>query len=79
MYEYMKMSLADRATVLWEEGIFVDKYIDVNIITNLYHLKNFFVEVVLSNHEGRIKEITPFRSGRRLDKYLDHINLKELI
>jgi hypothetical protein len=79
MYDYIKLSLADKATVLWEEGIFVDKYIDVKIITNLYHLKNFYVEVVLCNQEGRIKEITPFRSGKRLDKYLSHINLKELI
>lgn len=79
MYDYIKLDLNGRANLLWDEGIFIDKYIDLQIITNLYYLDNFYVEVVLSNKDGRITEITPFKSGDRLDKYIRHVDLKALI
>lgn len=79
IYEYIKLDMNARASLLWDEGLFIDKYIDLEIITNLYHLGKFYVEVVLSNKDGRITEITPFRHGDRLDKYVDHVDLKSLI
>ena len=68
----MKMDMNGRANMLWDEGIFIDKYIDLLIITNLYYLDSFFVEVVLSNKDGRITEITTFKHGERLEKYIRH-------
>jgi hypothetical protein len=79
LYDYIKLNMNEKANMLWDEGIFIDKYIDLSIITNLYYLHNFYVEVVLSNSNGRITEITPFKKGERLDKYLGHVDLKELI
>ena len=79
MFDYMKLDLNGRANLLWDEGIFIDKYIDLQIITNLYYLDNFYVEVVLSNKDGRITEITPFTAGERLEKYINHVDLKALI
>src|SRR5688572_8374145 len=65
IYDYIKLDLNDRANLLWDEGVFIEKYIDLQIITNLYYLDRFYVEVVLSNKDGRISEITPFKSGDR--------------
>jgi hypothetical protein len=79
LYDYIKLNLNDKANLLWDEGVFIDKYIDLDMITNLYYLPNFYVEVVLSNSNGRITEITPFKKGDRLEKYLRHVDLKELI
>lgn len=79
MFDYMKLDMNGRANLLWDEGIFIDKYIDLQIITNLYYLESFYVEVVLSNKDGRITEITPFKHGERLDKYIRHVDLKALI
>ena len=79
IYDYIKLDLNDRANLLWDEGVFIEKYIDLHIITNLYYLNKFYVEVVLSNKDGRISEITPFRSGERLEKYIRHVDLKSLI
>ncbi len=79
MHDYIKLNMNDKANLLWDEGLFLDKYIDLDIITNLYYLNNFYVEVVLSNTNGRISEITPFKKGNRLEKYLKAVDLKELI
>ncbi len=79
IYDYMKLDMNGRANLLWDEGVFIDKYIDLQIITNLYYLERFYVEVVLSNKDGRIAEITPFKNGDRLDKYIRHVDLKALI
>ena len=79
LYDYIKLGLNDKANLLWDEGVFIDKYIDLDMITNLYFLSNFYVEVVLSNSNGRITEITPFKKGDRLEKYLRQVDLKELI
>jgi hypothetical protein len=79
IYDYIKLDLNDRANLLWDEGVFIEKYIDLHIITNLYYLDKFYVEVVLSNKDGRISEITPFKSGDRLEKYIRHVDLKMLI
>jgi hypothetical protein len=79
LYDYIKLNLNDKANLLWDEGVFIDKYIDLDMITNLYYLHNFYVEVILSNSNGRITEITPFKKGERLEKYLRHVDLKELI
>ena len=79
MQDYIKLNLNDKANLLWDEGLFIDKYIDLSIITNLYYLHNFYVEVVLSNVNGRITEITPFKKGNRLEKYITQVDLKELI
>jgi hypothetical protein len=79
IYDYIKLDMNERANILWDEGVFIDKYIDLRIITNLYYLDKFYVEVVLSNKDGRITEITPFKNGDRLEKYINHVDLKALI
>lgn len=79
MVEYSKLSLGDKADMLWKNGLFIDTYSDRLVTANLYFIHNFFVEVVVTHNNSHIKEITPFKTGSRIEKYLEMISLKELI
>jgi hypothetical protein len=79
LHEYLRLDLNSRADLLWKEGILVDKFMDDSSTINLYHFHDFYVEVVLCNRDCKITEITPFKRGVRLEKYLSRIELKNLI
>ncbi len=79
IYKYIKLSLAEKADILWKTGLFIENYCDRSVTTNLYFIDSFFVEVVVTHNTARIREITPFCGGTRLEKYLEKINLRELI
>jgi hypothetical protein len=76
---YISLPIDEKATVLWEQGRFVDCYLNSEMMTNLYQLKDYFVEVVLTPQNARISEITAFKKGSRLDKYLQEVNLNDLL
>lgn len=72
----MRLNAEQKAVHLWEEGVYLQKYVNRRKVTSLYSLYSFFVEVIISDKE--ITEIVPFRDGDRLDKYLETISLKKL-
>ena len=74
LYEYIALDTSQRAETLWQEGEFMTNLVDGNHAYSLYSLHGFYVEVVLVDNE--ISEVTPFKLGDRLDKYLRHIDLK---
>ena len=57
----------ERGTVLETEKVYDDTFL-------LYYLDNFFVEITMSQEQGII-DITPFKTGYRLEKYIDKINI----
>jgi hypothetical protein len=75
---YIKLDIDERAAILWERGRFVDSYMNEEMMTNLYQLCDYFVEVVLSANTACISEITAFKKGARLDKYLEHVSINDL-
>ena len=79
IYQYIKLSLTEKADLLWKNSLFIENYSDRSLTTNLYYYNGFYVEVIVSHSTSRIKEITPFRSGGRLEKYLEKVDLHELI
>ena len=42
----------------------------------LYSLKDFYVEIVFNHCDESISEITPFKEGGRMEKYLYNIERK---
>lgn len=79
IYEYSKLDLNKRASILWLEGRYIDSYVTVNMNCNLYQLYDYYVEVIL-NHDGTdITEITPFKKGFRLEKYLMKVSIENLM
>ena len=78
-YDYKILGLNEKADYLWENGEFIISSIGLKKRTNLYSLNDFLVEVVYSVHENQIIEISNFKSGHKMNKYLDEISVKDLL
>jgi hypothetical protein len=78
LHEYKNLDLSRKACILCEEGVFIEKYIDFEVIASLYYIDSFFIEIVVSSSNNDIIEIVPFRSGPRLEKYLRSVELQAL-
>lgn len=76
LYEFASLGIDNKATTLWESGKIIVSYKDKTQRCNLYLMFGFYVEVTLDKTGVKILNITPFKRGHLLDKYLDSINLK---
>jgi hypothetical protein len=77
--EFIKLSLNDKANLVWRAGLFLDNHVEREKSFNLYFFPKFYVEVAVKNDDPGNIEIIGFLGGRRLDKYLKKIHLQELI
>lgn len=76
IYEYITLDTAQRAEILWDKGEFISNTVIEDCGFALYSLYGFYVEVVLVQTE--LSEVTPFKQGERLEKYLACIDITEL-
>jgi hypothetical protein len=76
--EFIRLSLGDKADLLWRDGIYLENHCEKNQTVNLYFIFQFYVEVIVSHNTYRIREIKAFQHGELLDKYLQKISLNEL-
>lgn len=79
IYDYTQLSLGEKASLLWQRALYIDKYSDEENTTNLYHINNFYIEAVVSHKENRIIDVTPFKMGDRLEKYLMRVDIRSLV
>jgi hypothetical protein len=77
--EFTMLDIDDRVNLVWDEGKFIDKFVDTEHLIHLYFLDNFYVEVTVSKSNQEIKEIFAFKKSIRLEKYLNKISLKNLV
>ena len=73
--EFQQLNLDQQAYKLSDEGVYLQTVKKDNLTTSLYYFPRFFVEVVIDIAERKIKQITPFKNGRALEKYLESIEL----
>ena len=76
LYEYISLNQTERANVLWKDGEFIANVKVGSESFALYYIYRYYVEVTL--RDDVIKDITPFRQGHRLEKYLSQINIADL-
>ena len=79
IYDYNLLSLGERASLLWQQALYIGRHSDSDVTANLYHINNFFIEAVVSHKENRIVDVTPFKTGDRLEKYLSRVDIRDLV
>ena len=77
--EYNSMHLRQKAVILENIAIFLDHDLSLGIIHTLFFYHNYFIEVLVEYESNNLIEIVAFPNGSRLDKYLDQIDLKDLL
>jgi hypothetical protein len=71
---FNRLSLAERANVVWEKGAFVDSILFNNYLLMLYSINRQFVELSYDVKGGNIVWIT-LANEYDLAKYLDSIQI----
>ena len=77
IYEFYVLSINDKAEFIWQSGSHLASVKETESTYLLYSTPNFYAEITM--RENKIEEINSFRSGHRLDKYVDKIKLEKLI
>ena len=81
LHEYLEMSLVDRIIILQNNGVQIASVSTKLLRSELYVLGSFYVETRTKIHlsDDCVHDAIPFLKGPRLDKYLDTIDLFELL
>jgi len=77
--EYNMMHLHQKAVILEETAVFLDHDLSHGILYTLFFYHTYFIEVMVEHESNNLLEIVAFYNGSRLDKYLDQVNLEDLI
>lgn len=77
--EYNAMDLRQKAVILEKVAMFLDHDLSLGIIHTLFSYHHYFIEVLVEYETNTLIEILAFKNGERLDKYLDQIDLNELL
>jgi len=78
LYEFIALDMDGRAAYLWEHGEYVGGIIDHQGRSNYYTLNGYFVEVELFDEGDVIAAVIPFKTGDRLARLANSIDLKSL-
>ncbi|MEX2232829.1 MAG: hypothetical protein WD824_11750 [Cyclobacteriaceae bacterium] len=73
--KFKRLSLADRANLVWTKGKFVDSVLYNNYCVMLYSVKSQFVELTLDLQTHTIVWIT-LANEYDLNKYLENISIE---
>ena len=68
IYNFAKLSINEKISLIENEAIFLDNYIDGKNLINTYFFKGFFVESIVNLDAGKIEDVLPFINGYKLDK-----------
>ena len=79
IYEFNLLHIDVQAAYLWDNGTFLTNIIEGGQRHNLYSLSNFYVEVEYGKEENEILEFRTFKRGKRLEKYIDQVELDDLL
>ncbi len=79
LYQFLLFNRDERANYLWEYGDFITNLKESVHSYSLYSLNGYFVETLLSNSDNSIVDIIAFKKGERLNKYIESIDLHNLL
>jgi hypothetical protein len=76
LMEFNTLPIQYQAQFTWDNGVFLASRQTEKHIINLYHTKNFFVEVYFSIRSEGVDMICSFISAEQLEPYLEQIDIE---
>ena len=77
--EYNSMHLRQKTLILESAAVFLDYNFSFGIISTLFSYHNYFIEVLVEDESKTLLDIVAFKNGEKLDKYIDQVDLEELL
>ena len=78
-YQYVGLSLKERADYLWQHGSFIANGHDGVAPSAFYSLHDWFVEVVIDNQFDTIITVAPFKEGDRYERLLSFMDVPNVL
>lgn len=75
LMEFNTLPIQYQAQFTWDNGVFLASRQTEKHIINLYHTKNFFVEVYFSIRSEGVDMICSFTNAAQLEPYLGQIDI----
>jgi hypothetical protein len=77
--EYNAMSLRQKAVILENVALFLDHDLSLGVIHTLFSYHHYFIEVLVEYETNTLIEIIAFKNGERLDRYLEQLDINDLL
>jgi len=77
-YDFTAWPKTRQIAAVWNHGDFLTSSNDRHTSYALYAVYGFYVELTMTENGESILDVTAFRTGHWLDKYLEQIDLSEL-
>ncbi len=75
LYEYFLLNKSEKVEYLCKKGKFLFNFNVGDSLYNLYSVDDYYVQTTFSIENKSMEDITAFREGESLDKFLDKIHL----
>lgn len=79
MQDFIHLPQIDKATLLYEQGVYIGKRKQGKVIVILYQLEGFYAEIYYRTYRREIDHISCFSGTSRLDPYLASIDVVHLV
>jgi hypothetical protein len=77
--EYNLLQIHQKAVVVCSQSVLIDMELNEEVIYTLYAYAGYYIEVQVDDLTKQLINIVAFRNGERLDKYLDKVDLTEIV
>ncbi|HZI00400.1 MAG TPA: hypothetical protein VEX63_04590 [Flavisolibacter sp.] len=79
LHEFRLLTDEEQKKIIYDEGIYIGKR-KLNGQTVLaYQLEDFYIEIFFTVYRMHISRMSCFRNTNRLEPYLVHMNIEELL
>jgi hypothetical protein len=78
IYEFNRLNVDERAEFTWNNATYIESIKEGSKGFSLYKSEKFFIEVEFSVKANNIVSIRAFKKGKRLDKFIDQVELEKL-
>ena len=75
LYDFISLPVDDRATTVWNQGVYLCTRRSTHGYVNLYGIESFYVEVFFHTEYNEIDDIRCFQCVCALDPYLELIEI----
>ncbi len=77
--QYNALHLHEKALLVEQNALFIDHHFSCDCIYTLFTYNHYYIEVTVTSETNNLVNITAFKKGRKLNKYLNDISLSELL
>ncbi len=79
LQDFIRLDMLSRFKLVKEEGQLLYIIREEDYLLMLHNLSNFYVEMRYHEVKNQIEDISPFRKTKRLNQYLEQIDLEKLL